>query len=336
MIYEIATAVKAVPGGTRPRSASGATDTAATSGRGRRPLLRRVIPSALALPTQAAVAIASSGSGMTSSRGAHATAIDTALKYMIYLSPMRAEVLLDRLHDAYNAHDASAAAALYLQDGQHAEAAHGSVRVGRAAVAEGLRGLFGFLPDVGWERQWMVAGGDRAVAGYRLTASVPGVDPARTLQLDGIHVVTAASDAIARSEDYWDREALRAQLPKPATEFAHTCYRTADLTRAVDFYRRLGFAERRRFETDSGELHVFLGLGAEELELVAGPAGGGQRPAHLHVGVRVRGLDERLAALGRDGIVPVAPPAASRPGAPRVCLMQDPDGNAIELIETVE
>lgn len=259
------------------------------------------------------------------------------------------------LHDAYNSHDASAAAALYLEDGQHAEAAHGSVRIGRAAVAEGLRGLFGFLSDVRWERLWIVADGDRAAAGYRLTASVPGAGAGRMLQLDGVHVVTAADDAIARSEDYWDREALQAQLAQPdiaagqksdaalaaepdlegpGVEFAHTCYRTADLPRALDFYGRLGFAERRRFKTGEGELHVFLGLDAEELELVADPAPG-ETPGHLHVGVRVRGLDDWLAALGRDGIVPLAAPAASRPGAPRVCLMQDPDGNAIELIETV-
>ena len=43
-------------------------------------------------------------------------------------------------------------------------------------------------------------------------------------------------------------------------EFIHTCYRIGDIDRAVGFYGRLGFEERRRMDLPDGAINVFMGV----------------------------------------------------------------------------
>ncbi|HYZ71377.1 MAG TPA: VOC family protein, partial [Thermoleophilaceae bacterium] len=44
------------------------------------------------------------------------------------------------------------------------------------------------------------------------------------------------------------------------SELIHTCYRVLDLDRSVDFYKRLGFEERRRVPVRDDATNVFMGL----------------------------------------------------------------------------
>ena len=251
--------------------------------------------------------------------------------------------ILATLHRAYNRHDASAAASLYAAHGRHVEAAHDVERVGPEAVQAGLEGLFRAFPDVTWEPNWLLGEGPTASAGYRLTATANRGGAPRPIELRGVHFIRVGNKEIVRSEDYWDRQALAEQLAiedtrGSAREVAHVCNQVVDLERALGFYRRLGFEERRRFEAAGEELHVFLGLpnDGDRLELVAQAAGDvAAGPAqHLHVGVLASGLDALLVQLLEAGIRPEAPPASHAPGRPRVCVVRDPDGFAVELIET--
>jgi catechol 2,3-dioxygenase-like lactoylglutathione lyase family enzyme/predicted ester cyclase len=240
------------------------------------------------------------------------------------------EHLLTALHDRYNAHDPAAAALLYAPGGRHREATQGQERVGRAAVQEGLRRLFAAMPDVRWERRWLVADAERAAAGYRLTATVAGA----AVALDGVHQVEAQDGRITTSTDVWDRTQLAQQLPPRAQPFAfaHLCRPVADLPRALAFYGELGLGERRRFTDPRGVEHVFLGFRdqPEHLELVAAADGGAAVPA-AHVGWLVSDLDGVLAGLAARGIRPLAPPA--RGAAASTCLLSDPDGHEIELVQ---
>lgn len=129
-------------------------------------------------------------------------------------------------------------------------------------------------------------------------------------------------------------------------EFAHSAYRVNDLERSLAFYRLLGFEERRRFAIQDADFiatlalpgaseGAFIGLpgDADRLELlhtpgVAVPAGGGFH----HAGVRVSNLDGLLAKLAAQGHTPLTPPHRLASGA-RICLVPDPDGYNVELIE---
>jgi lactoylglutathione lyase len=114
----------------------------------------------------------------------------------------------------------------------------------------------------------------------------------------------------------------------------HTAYRVADLTRSLDFYLTLGFAEVGRVPLPGDVTLVCLKLqddAVTTLELVDDPAA---RPIEIgnglsHIVVRADDLTGTVARLSEAGITcgPI-----ERPG-PMTSWLSDPDGYRIELVE---
>lgn len=120
--------------------------------------------------------------------------------------------------------------------------------------------------------------------------------------------------------------------------FVHTCIRTADIDRSVEFYGHLGFEHRGRLNFQSA-YNVYLGLAGDGdvLELTVNV--GRDQPYDLgegynHMALVVDDLDALLMDLAVHGIEPEKPPYA--PGGRdeyRICFVTDPDGYRIELID---
>jgi lactoylglutathione lyase len=128
--------------------------------------------------------------------------------------------------------------------------------------------------------------------------------------------------------------------------FAHSALLVSDLKRSLAFYALLGFEERRRFEVREPDFRralkladvstgVFLGLpgDADRLELLHTPGAAVDGAAGFHhTGLRVDDLDALLARLVDAGYAALSEPYVAPSGA-RICLVPDPDGYAVELIQ---
>ena len=140
----------------------------------------------------------------------------------------------------------------------------------------------------------------------------------------------------------------------------HTGFNVSDMERSLEFYRDLLGLEITNDLVFEGEIlqqmtaqknpraHiVFLGNGDSRhmLELIQwlSPIG---EPTNLpatngvglsHLGLRVDNVDEFYNSLSARGVRFINPPAvregAVYPRPQKLCLMKDPDGNVIELIE---
>ncbi len=119
----------------------------------------------------------------------------------------------------------------------------------------------------------------------------------------------------------------------------HTCYRIGDVDRSVAFYEALGFEELRRLPIRDEAINVFMGLPGDgpRLELTHnfGVESYDLGTGYNHIALAVEDLEGTLERLAGDGIEPEKPPY--RPGGrtegPRICLVRDPDGYRVELIE---
>ena len=120
----------------------------------------------------------------------------------------------------------------------------------------------------------------------------------------------------------------------------HTCYRILEIDRSVDFYRALGFEEKRRLPIRDEAINVFMGLPEDgdepRLELTYNV--GRTEPYELgtgygHIAITTPDLDQTLERLKQQGIEPERPPYTVREGGSRLCFVRDPDGYRIELIE---
>jgi lactoylglutathione lyase len=125
------------------------------------------------------------------------------------------------------------------------------------------------------------------------------------------------------------------------SELIHTCYRVFDLDRSVDFYRRLGFEERRRVPIRDEAINVFMGLPGDGDRLELTYNFGRDDPYEIgtgygHIAVTVDDLDATLESLGSQGITPEKPPYRVREGGSRLCFVRDPDGYRLEIIEKRE
>ncbi|RBY78771.1 hypothetical protein DQ238_11980 [Geodermatophilus sp. TF02-6] len=136
--------------------------------------------------------------------------------------------ILVTLYEAYNRHDAEAAAALYAADGTHEDVAFGRPARGREAIAEGLRRLFTAFPDASWTPAAQLEADGQAFSRYVLTGTLQrDMGPIRAtgqrLELPGVHVLETDSRLITRSQDFWDSGTFQRQVhgaPSPQGETA--------------------------------------------------------------------------------------------------------------------
>jgi lactoylglutathione lyase len=77
---------------------------------------------------------------------------------------------------------------------------------------------------------------------------------------------------------------------------------------------------------DDPRLELTYNFGVEHYELGS---------AYGHIAITASDLDETLAELAAQGIVPERPPYSVREGGSRICFVRDPDGYRIEIIERV-
>ena len=89
-------------------------------------------------------------------------------------------------------------------------------------------------------------------------------------------------------------------LEPAVSEFIHTCYRIGDIDRAVDFYEKLGFEERRRMDLPDGAINVFMGMpgDGDRLELTWNPGVDSYDlgTGYNHIALVVDGLDDTLSS----------------------------------------
>jgi lactoylglutathione lyase len=126
---------------------------------------------------------------------------------------------------------------------------------------------------------------------------------------------------------------------RPA-RFNHVAFRVSDVARSLAFYEGvLGFREAFRVARPDGSLGlIYVQFGPDQfVELFEGGAEGRQpdpAPAgagYLHFCVTVEDLEATLTGLRARG-VPAEPSRTGTSGA-RICFIEDPDGNKIELAE---
>jgi lactoylglutathione lyase len=124
-----------------------------------------------------------------------------------------------------------------------------------------------------------------------------------------------------------------------SARFVHTCIRSRDIDRSVEFYGWLGFEHRGRLIFDSA-YNIYLGLpgDGDTLELTVNV--GREEPydvgdGYNHMALIVDDLDALLASLAEHGVTPEKPPFApgGRPEVGRICFVVDPDGYRVELID---
>jgi len=130
-------------------------------------------------------------------------------------APTPTEVV-SALYDAYGRHDHRAILALYSDDATHDEVSQLKTKQGATEIAVGMQKLFSWLPDVRWEVQSMIVGGDGVVAvAYVMRATAPhksGATEAKTISLRGVQLIQVADGRIRHSEDYWDAATFQRQV----------------------------------------------------------------------------------------------------------------------------
>lgn len=111
------------------------------------------------------------------------------------------------------------------------------------------------------------------------------------------------------------------------------------LVRALDFYATVGYREIGRVAVGDDALLVMLNLPGDgdmvTLELAHDPA----RPSvdvgtgFSHIAVQVDTLRATLAALAAQGVGCDAPRRPAGEHGPTTCVVRDPDGYRLELVE---
>jgi lactoylglutathione lyase len=121
------------------------------------------------------------------------------------------------------------------------------------------------------------------------------------------------------------------------SELLHTCYRIGDIDSSVEFYEALGFEELRRMDIRGEAINVFMGLPGDgarlELTYNHGVDSYELGTGYNHIAVSADDLDATLEQLAQKGIEPEKPPYQVREGGNRICLVRDPDGYRVEIIE---
>src|SRR3954454_8129993 len=122
-----------------------------------------------------------------------------------------------------------------------------------------------------------------------------------------------------------------------ASELIHTCYRIGDIDRSVAFYEALGMEEVGRMPIRDEAINVFMGFPGDgarlELTYNHGVDAYELGTGYNHIAITVANIDDRLGELAEQVIEPEPPPSQVREVVSRICLVGDPDGYRIELIE---
>jgi lactoylglutathione lyase len=122
-------------------------------------------------------------------------------------------------------------------------------------------------------------------------------------------------------------------------EFVHVATRTKDLDAAIAFYEQLGMHCSRRRELTKGKATLAFmepEAGNFAIELVYNWGKddgypGGERFGHF--AFEVEDIDAVVPAIEAGGGRVTRPPYLLEGDGPRLCFIEDPDGNAIELIQ---
>ena len=118
-----------------------------------------------------------------------------------------------------------------------------------------------------------------------------------------------------------------------------TAYRVRDLARSLAWYGQVGFREIGRVSAGDGTVRAMLNLpgdgDAVTLELVDD---GGRQPVapgtgFSHIAVQVDNLVATLAELAAQGVAFGEPQRPGGEDGPRTCLLRDPDGYRLELVQ---
>lgn len=114
--------------------------------------------------------------------------------------------------------------------------------------------------------------------------------------------------------------------------FSFVTIQAADMEASLGFYRDLlGMAVERRFSPGPGLEIVFLGQGGNQLELICREGERKEAGENFSLGFAVEDLEGETARLAAAGC-PCGPIVQPTPHT-RMSFCNDPDGNAVELIE---
>jgi lactoylglutathione lyase len=122
-------------------------------------------------------------------------------------------------------------------------------------------------------------------------------------------------------------------------KFEHVATRTRNLDAAIAFYQALGMHESRRSELTKGRATlVFMEpeAGNFAIELIYNwgkddDYPGGERFGHFAFAVDA--IDEVIPLIEAAGGTVTRPPYLLEGTGPRICFVEDPDGNPVELVE---
>jgi steroid delta-isomerase-like uncharacterized protein len=133
---------------------------------------------------------------------------------------MEIPTLLDDLFAAYNAHDTTAAAALYTAGATHEDVALGHPKHGPKDIGAGVAYFLSCFPDALWTLRGSVDGPSNSAGWYRLTGTLQadfGRIAARgqALDLRGVQVLTHDGRKITSTSDYWDLQTFQTQMSNP-------------------------------------------------------------------------------------------------------------------------
>ena len=114
--------------------------------------------------------------------------------------------------------------------------------------------------------------------------------------------------------------------------FSFLTLQVSDMAASLAFYRDLlGMAVNRRFSPMPGMDIVFLGREGLQLELICREGEKKEPGDNFSLGFAVADLDAEIARLTAAG-VDCGPAVQPAPGT-HMSFCNDPDGNAVELIE---
>lgn len=140
------------------------------------------------------------------------------------------------------------------------------------------------------------------------------------------------------AEDYWiwGKDAERPRI-------LHSMLRVKDLDKSLEFYcAKLGMKQLSRVDVESGRFSIVFVNFTEDFETGAIELTHNwdrdedytHGTGYGHIAIGVPDLSEACERLRAAGVTITVEPKVLLPGAPALAFVKDPDGYAIELIQT--